>query len=133
MTTGRATRLTEVNPELKTMALGELKPISWRSFDGREIWGLLLTPPGYRAGSRVPLLVYCHGGPIGGFTLGIFPQFMHIPGQVDPYPTRGHGQRRHGGPLPDAARRLGIRHAEFPRDLQQLGRGRLQGHHGRRR
>jgi dipeptidyl aminopeptidase/acylaminoacyl peptidase len=79
--------LTTVNPQLKDLALGELKPISWKSFDGMEIWGLLLTPPGYEGGSRVPLLVYCHGGPIGGVTLGVFPQFMHVPGQIDPYPA----------------------------------------------
>ena len=45
-------QLTTVNPELKQLALGELKPISWKSFDGMEIWGLLLTPPGYRWASR---------------------------------------------------------------------------------
>ena len=61
--------------------------MSWRSFDGMEIWGLLLTPPGYDGGRRLPLVVYCHGGPIGGVTLGLFPQFMHVPGQIDPYPT----------------------------------------------
>jgi dipeptidyl aminopeptidase/acylaminoacyl peptidase len=84
----RKTRtLTTVNPQLKDLALGELKPISWTSFDGMEIWGLLLTPPGVDGKSRVPLIVYCHGGPIGGVTLGIFPQFMHVPGQIDPYPT----------------------------------------------
>jgi dipeptidyl aminopeptidase/acylaminoacyl peptidase len=33
------------------------------------------------------MVVYCHGGPIGGYTYGIFPQFAHIPGQVDPYPV----------------------------------------------
>ena len=87
-------RLTTVNPQLEDLALGELKPMSWKSFDGMEIWGLLLTPPGYdpaSAGqvgkSRLPLLVYCHGGPIGGVTLGLFPQFMHVPGQIDPYPA----------------------------------------------
>ena len=80
-------QLTTVNPELKQLALGELKPISWKSFDGMEIWGLLLTPPGHDGRSKIPLLVYCHGGPIGGVTLGIFPQFMHVPGQIDPYPT----------------------------------------------
>ena len=80
-------RITEVNPQLKDLALGELKPISWKSFDGMEIWGLLLTPPGHDGKSRLPLLVYCHGGPIGGVTLGLFPQFMHVPGQIDPYPT----------------------------------------------
>ena len=104
--TRKTQRLTSVNPELKQLALGELKPISWKSFDGMEIWGLLLTPPGYEvppspqastfalratadgsARQALPLLVYCHGGPIGGVTLGIFPQFMHVPGQIDPYPT----------------------------------------------
>ena len=89
--------LTTVNPQLRELALGELKPVSWTSFDGMEIWGLLLTPPGYSpspqappgraAGAPLPLLVYCHGGPIGGVTLGLFPQFMHVPGQIDPYPT----------------------------------------------
>jgi dipeptidyl aminopeptidase/acylaminoacyl peptidase len=83
----QARQLTTINPELKQLALGELKPISWKSFDGMEIWGLLLTPPGYESKSKIPLLVYCHGGPIGGVTLGLFPQFMHVPGQIDPYPT----------------------------------------------
>jgi dipeptidyl aminopeptidase/acylaminoacyl peptidase len=83
----RATKITDVNPEIRDAALGELKPIKWRSFDGMEIWGLLLTPPGATPGRRLPLLVYVHGGPGGGFTYGLFPQFMHIVPQVDPYPT----------------------------------------------
>ena len=84
----RATRVTDVNPELRELALGSLRPIHWRSFDGMEIWGLLLTPPGYAKRTRIPLVVYCHGGPIGGFTYGVFPQFMHTVGQVDPYPVQ---------------------------------------------
>jgi dipeptidyl aminopeptidase/acylaminoacyl peptidase len=87
LATGRTNQLTDIDPELRRWALGNLEPVHWRSFDGQEIWGLLLTPPGYQAGRRLPLVVYCHGGPIGGFTLGIFPQFMHRAGQVDPYPV----------------------------------------------
>jgi dipeptidyl aminopeptidase/acylaminoacyl peptidase len=83
----RAVRLTEINPELRDLELGDLRAVSWKSFDGKEIWGLLLTPPGYKRGARIPMVVYCHGGPIGGYTYGIFPQFMHRPGQVDPYPS----------------------------------------------
>ncbi len=83
----RATKVTDVNPELHDFALGDLKPITWRSFDGMEIWGLLLTPSTATPGRRLPLLVYVHGGPGGGFTHGLFPQFMHIVPQVDPYPT----------------------------------------------
>ena len=86
--TGRATTITEINPELRELSLGDLKPIKWRSFDGKEIVGLLLTPPGWTAGRRVPMLTYVHGGPGGGFTYGHFPQFMHLVGQVDPYPTQ---------------------------------------------
>jgi dipeptidyl aminopeptidase/acylaminoacyl peptidase len=84
---GTSRTVTAVNPELKQFALGRLEPLSWRSFDGMEIWGLLLTPPGFDGRTRLPLIVYCHGGPIGGVTLGVFPQFMHVPGQIDPYPT----------------------------------------------
>jgi dipeptidyl aminopeptidase/acylaminoacyl peptidase len=84
----RTKKLTEVNPELRDLAVGELKPISWRSFDGMEIWGLLLTPAGWTSGTRLPLLVYIHGGPGGGVTFGHFPQFMTRVGQVDPYPTQ---------------------------------------------
>jgi dipeptidyl aminopeptidase/acylaminoacyl peptidase len=101
--TGRTRKLTTVNPELARFALGDMKAISWRSFDGMEVWGLLITPSqatGDRrqasdreqgSGTRRPtpgaLLVYCHGGPVGGVTYGLFPQFMHVPGQIDPYPV----------------------------------------------
>ena len=84
---GRATTITDVNPELRGFAVGDLKPMKWRSFDGMEIWGLLLTPSDAPAGRPMPTLVYVHGGPGGGFTFGLFPQFMHIVPQVDPYPT----------------------------------------------
>lgn len=87
LASGRVTKLTDVNPELQDFALGDLRAIQWRSFDGMEIWGLLLTPPNYAAGRRVPLLVYCHGGPNGGVTYGLFPQFMHVVSQVDYYPV----------------------------------------------
>ena len=81
-------RLTEVNPELKDLALGKLEPIHWTSFDGMEIWGLLLTPPGDASPKRLPLVVYVHGGPNGSITYGVFPQFMHSVGQVEPYPVQ---------------------------------------------
>ena len=85
--TRKTTVVTDVNPELRGFALGALKPVSWRSFDGMEIWGLLLTPTNAAPGRKLPLLVYIHGGPGGGFTHGLFPQFMTGVSQVDPYPT----------------------------------------------
>jgi len=85
---GKTTKITDVNPELRDFALGDLTPVRWRSFDGMEIWGLLLTPPDHKARTRVPMLVYVHGGPGGGFTWGLFPQFMHTVPQIDPYPAQ---------------------------------------------
>ncbi|MBK5255564.1 MAG: S9 family peptidase, partial [Vicinamibacteria bacterium] len=80
-------KLTDVNPELKEMSLAEQKAVHWRSFDGREIWGLLMTPSDRPVEKRLPLVMYLHGGPNGSITYGIFPQFMHSVGQVDPYPV----------------------------------------------
>jgi dipeptidyl aminopeptidase/acylaminoacyl peptidase len=85
--TGASRKLTNVNPELEDLDIGSLEVLSWRSFDGMEIWGMLVTPAGHRPGTRIPLVVYVHGGPIGGFTHGLFPQFMHRPGQIEPYPV----------------------------------------------
>jgi dipeptidyl aminopeptidase/acylaminoacyl peptidase len=84
---GKVATITDVNPELRGFSVGDLKPVKWKSFDGMEIWGLLLTPSDAPAGRPLPTLVYVHGGPGGGFTLGLFPQFMTSVPQVDPYPT----------------------------------------------
>ncbi|MEP6767279.1 MAG: S9 family peptidase [Acidobacteriota bacterium] len=86
LVSGKSVKLTDVNPELRGLELGRQEVVEWLSFDGMRIWGLLLTPPG-PAGRMLPLLVYCHGGPGGGVTYGLFPQFMHTVGQVDPYPV----------------------------------------------
>ena len=82
---GAPRTLTAVNPELKQLALAEQKAVHWTSFDGMEIWGLLITPSG--PAKRLPLVVYVHGGPNGSITYGLFPQFMHSIGQVEPYPV----------------------------------------------
>jgi len=85
--TGKTLSVTDVNPELRGLDPGTLEPVRWNSTDGAEIWGLLLTPPRRKPDERVPVLVYCHGGPGGGVTWGMFPQFMQTVGQVDFYPT----------------------------------------------
>lgn len=59
-------RLTEHNPQVADLALGEQRVVQWRSrADGEEIEGVLTLPVGYREGDRVPLLLVIHGGPSG--------------------------------------------------------------------
>jgi len=59
-------RLSEVNPQAASFALGEQRVVTWKSAaDGEKIEGILNLPVGYRPGTRVPLLLVIHGGPSG--------------------------------------------------------------------
>ena len=57
------TQLTDVNPQLREIALGEEREITWTSTDGKPVGGVLNLPVGYQRGQRYPLIVAIHGGP----------------------------------------------------------------------
>ncbi len=71
-------KLTDLNPQLKTFALGPQEVIRWKSKDGREIEGVLIRPPGADPALKYPLLLDIHGGPYGRrantLTTGNLPQ-----------------------------------------------------------
>ena len=56
-------QLTDVNPQVKSFALGQQQEVTWRSTDGKEVGGILTLPVGYQRGQRYPLVVQIHGGP----------------------------------------------------------------------
>jgi dipeptidyl aminopeptidase/acylaminoacyl peptidase len=56
-------QLTDANPQVGELALGEQEELCWRSVDRKEACGVLTKPVGYRAGQRYPLIVAIHGGP----------------------------------------------------------------------
>lgn len=56
-------RVTDLNPQVRGWTLGDLETIHWQGRDGLALEGLLLKPPGWRAGQRYPTLVNVHGGP----------------------------------------------------------------------
>ena len=74
-------KLTDVNPQLRDIALGETEVITWKSTDGTPVEGMLLKPVGYQAGRKYPLLVEAHGGPTGATNAG-FKANWGSPGQV---------------------------------------------------
>ncbi|HSQ29227.1 MAG TPA: S9 family peptidase, partial [Gemmatimonadaceae bacterium] len=74
-------RLTDINPQLRDIALGETEVITWKSTDGTPVEGVLLKPVGYQAGRKYPLLVEAHGGPTGATNAG-FKANWGSPGQV---------------------------------------------------
>ncbi len=74
-------KLTDVNPQVRNIALGETEVITWKSADGTPVEGILLKPVGYQAGRKYPLLVEAHGGPTGATSAG-FKANWGSPGQV---------------------------------------------------
>ncbi len=74
-------KLTDFNPWIKELQLGEIEAIQWKSKDGWEIEGLLVKPVGYQKGVKYPMIVLAHGGPAGACTKS-FPaswaQYDHI-------------------------------------------------------
>jgi dipeptidyl aminopeptidase/acylaminoacyl peptidase len=74
-------KLTDLNPQLNALALGETEIVTWKSSDGTPVEGVLLKPIGYQAGKKYPLLVEAHGGPTGATTAS-FKASWGSPGQV---------------------------------------------------
>ena len=63
-------QLTDPNPQVRGLALGEEEEITWTSTDGKPVGGVLVKPVGYQAGQRYPLVVAIHGGPASADVLG---------------------------------------------------------------
>ena len=62
----RPERLTDLNPQVADLALGDQRVESWASrAGGEEIEGVLTLPVGYEEGDRVPMVLVIHGGPSG--------------------------------------------------------------------
>uniref|UniRef100_UPI0035CB47E0 S9 family peptidase n=1 Tax=uncultured Sphingomonas sp. TaxID=158754 RepID=UPI0035CB47E0 len=56
--------ITTINPQVAAWKLGQVRQVSWvNSKDGKTIYGVLVTPPGYVAGTPIKTVVQIHGGP----------------------------------------------------------------------
>ncbi|MCX8098222.1 MAG: prolyl oligopeptidase family serine peptidase [Casimicrobiaceae bacterium] len=67
--TGKLTRWTKAASPIDTSAFPEQEIVTWTSFDGREISGLLSRPPARFTGRR-PVIINIHGGPEAQATIG---------------------------------------------------------------
>ncbi len=56
--------VTKTNPQTESWQLGDVREMSWTATtDGKTIYGVLVTPPGYVQGTPVKTVVQIHGGP----------------------------------------------------------------------
>ncbi|MCH9621711.1 MAG: Dipeptidyl-peptidase 5 [Chlamydiia bacterium] len=60
-------QVSHVNDELKQFTMPKAELITWKSYDGTEIEGLLIYPKDYEEGNSYPLLLNVHGGPMCKF------------------------------------------------------------------
>ena len=60
---GRTRTLTDLNAQLASKRLGEVRELSVTAPDGLRVQTWLLTPPGYVEGTKVPVILEIHGGP----------------------------------------------------------------------
>ena len=70
--TGKTRQVTHLNADMERYELGQAKLIEWRSIAGEPLRGALLLPPGYKAGQRVPLVVFVYAGDYGSRLLNRF-------------------------------------------------------------
>jgi dipeptidyl aminopeptidase/acylaminoacyl peptidase len=74
-------RLTDANPQIEQIALGQTELVQWKSSDGRMVEGILVKPVGYEKGKRYPLIVQIHGGPAGASVLSFnasYGNYSHV-------------------------------------------------------
>jgi dipeptidyl aminopeptidase/acylaminoacyl peptidase len=63
---GKLRKLTSHNDAaLATLNLAATEDLSAKTKDGNEVHGLLTMPVGYKSGTKVPMLLFIHGGPTG--------------------------------------------------------------------
>lgn len=75
-------RLTDSNPWLQGVAMGEQRVVRYTPRDGRyELEGLLILPVGHTDGTRVPVITTVHGGPEAHYLNGWLTSYS-MPGQL---------------------------------------------------
>jgi len=77
---GKPRRLTNLNPALADVDLGEQKVFTWNARDGLDLQGILMLPVGWD-GKPAPLIVDVHGGPEGQESNGWLSRYAS-PGQA---------------------------------------------------
>jgi len=92
-------QLTFVNDNLLAgYELGGFEEIWYKAFDGRDIQGWIITPPGFDPGKKYPLVLYIHGGPHSMYGIRFNHTFQTLAGAgyvvlfTNPRGSTGYGQ-----------------------------------------
>ncbi|HEX9761373.1 MAG TPA: S9 family peptidase [Candidatus Acidoferrales bacterium] len=91
-------RLTNVNAELlRGVHISPAEAFWYSSFDGKQMQGWILKPPGFQPGKKYPLILYIHGGPHAMYGNTFFHEFQMLAGRgyvvlyTNPRGSSGYG------------------------------------------
>jgi len=75
----RSSRLTDLNPFLRSeIAPNRTREVWFKSFDGTEVQGWLVLPPGFKANHRYPAILEIHGGPRTQYAFTFFHEMQYL-------------------------------------------------------
>jgi dipeptidyl aminopeptidase/acylaminoacyl peptidase len=72
-------KVSNANPQVAKLSLGETETVRWKAKDGADVEGLLIKPLGYEKGRRYPLIVQLHGGPASAEMNGFQGRYVTYP------------------------------------------------------
>ncbi|HMF53277.1 MAG TPA: S9 family peptidase, partial [Edaphobacter sp.] len=80
----QATAITRTTPQNYSSSAQIPERVTWKSKDGKQIAGLLYTPKGAKQGTRLPTVLWIHGGPEGqdDFRADVWAQYLAQAGYV---------------------------------------------------
>ncbi|MEJ7739280.1 MAG: S9 family peptidase [Chitinophagaceae bacterium] len=61
-------RVSMINTGISNYPVPKTEVVKWKSFDGKDIEGLLTYPLDYQKGNKYPMILNIHGGPAGVFS-----------------------------------------------------------------
>ncbi len=75
----KARRLTDLNRIIRTnRRLGRVRELMFKSFDGTEVQGFLVTPPDFKRGRKYPAILQIHGGPRAQYAFTFFHEMQYL-------------------------------------------------------
>jgi dipeptidyl aminopeptidase/acylaminoacyl peptidase len=90
--------LTNVNPWLKRIDLGQVREVWYKGADKNDLQGWILTPPGFNPKKKYPAILEIHGGPQVQYSYSFMHEFYYFASHgyvvffTNPRGGRGYGE-----------------------------------------
>jgi len=98
MASGKTRQITQINPWLAEVDLGQVEEMWFKGPDGNDLQGWILTPPGFDPAQKYPSILEIHGGPMAQYGHNFMHEFYFLAAQgyvvyfCNPRGGQGYGE-----------------------------------------